>query len=165
MRIEIPEHLIPRPKGDRIAWDEIRPVVEGPEPDGSDVTARMIRIALLDFRSAYERVREDSGDPVTTATDGFDLVILTDDRALEYNPRKSREYFRKGVRRVTRLNQIDRQNLTPEQREIHSREMAKGGFMVAALRKAARQRPAEAAFVSRVPKLGGLHVVREDSDA
>lgn len=82
---------------------------------------------------------EERGEIVTITQRKHDLVVLTDDEAIEHNARQFKAGIRKSTRSHHRALGVDRSRVAPERLADHDRGLEAQGRTLAAIRQARRE--------------------------
>lgn len=132
----VTDHLT---KGSRITVDEIERAF------GVKRGTDEYRFKMLRARAYVEQRLSDRGELVTLISEGYDIVILTDEEASAYNARRFETSRRAGERAFVRLGQVDRSRLSEEASKRHDRDLVAIGRRIQADHAAERPtlRPAK----------------------
>jgi hypothetical protein len=119
-------------KGDRIKADIIEQAYSVTRDTGA------YQLAALAASEFVRRRFADRGETVMVVQRKFDLVILTDEEAVEH----AEQEFWRGIKKAGRIHArsmgIDRANLAPPVAAVHDRQLETRGRVLAATRQAKR---------------------------
>lgn len=114
-------------KGDVISLGQLQEITQ--EKYGSDA----YRFKLMKLSERIQDELDDRGLPVTVASEGGELKILTDPEASNYNGMYFRTRMRQMMRAHRRAMAVERENLTELQKQEHDRRVEVQGRYVGAL--------------------------------
>lgn len=118
-------------KGDEISTEQIEEFGRCNVRD-----EKRFRLAALQLKNRIVRECRERGKFLTVAVIKCRIRLLTDEEAAIYNPRQFKQGFRRQLRALRRLTEVNATNLSEQQHRDHERNLLVMGKMVQAARSA-----------------------------
>lgn len=118
-------------KGDEVTADQIEEFGQCSRTD-----EKRFRLAALALKTRILRECRDRGKFFTIAIIKGSIRILTDEEAAMYNPKQFKHGFRRQLRALKRLTEVNVTALSDQQQKDHERNLLVFGKMVQAARSA-----------------------------
>lgn len=121
---------------------------------------KQFRFAAMSLKDRIVKECRDRGKLFTVIITKMRIRILTDEEAALYNPRQFKQGFRRQVRSLRRLTEVNTSSLSEQQQKDHERNLLVFGKML----QAARSARAKVQAVAHQRTIPGLPPAKEGVD-